>query len=416
MFEKNPQLAKSILMYFDDAILGGTSFEDLMAKLELFISQIEELGLRIGPKKCKIGCRELVWLGHRISERGIRPDEDRVQTLKDWPEPTNASEVKAIHGLASYFRKFIREFAAKTCHMRELMKTKNNAKVFAWSKECKEEFKNIVQELCGPNILGHPDFSPSAEPFVLACDTSKKGVGCILSQYQTLLNEETGKMERREVLIAYGSRSLTQGEQCYSSYKLELAGLVSSVNHFKYYLLGKPFVIRTDHKALKWLMTTTHQECPAIVFRWQQLLQDYRFDIEYVPASKMRHADGLSRKGYKPGDTGVMVAPTHKREPLWHSEVSDRDARVREDDDFWIPIVKRKFDRELDQIEQLPSNVNVLTRAQKNHLVVDNQNSSPGKVEEDEVPNFENSSANPDISEVKPQRKVKLTLDSQLFN
>ena len=136
---------------------------------------------------------------------------------------------------------------------------------------------------------------------------------------------------------------------------------------------------------LKWLMTTTHQECPAIVFRWQQLLQDYRFDIEYVPASKMRHADGLSRKGYKPGDTGVMVAPTHKREPLWHSEVSDRDARVRENDDFWIPVVKKKFDRELDQIETLPSNVAVLTRAQRNHLVVDNQNSSPGKVEEDEV-------------------------------
>ena len=76
LVDKNPDLSKSILMYFDDAIVGGTSFEDLMAKLELFISQIEELGLRIGLKKCRIGSRELVWLGHRISERGIRPDID----------------------------------------------------------------------------------------------------------------------------------------------------------------------------------------------------------------------------------------------------------------------------------------------------------------------------------------------------
>ena len=393
LFEKNPELSKSILMYFDDAILGGTSFEDLIAKLELFITQIEELGLRIGPKKCKIGCRELTWLGHRISERGIRPDQDRVQTLIDWPEPTNASEVKAIHGLASYFRKFIREFSAKTCNMRELMKTKNNHKTFAWTAAHKAEFKQLIEELTGPNILGHPDFSEEAEPFILSVDTSKLGVGAILSQYQTL-KSESGKMLRREVLIAYASRSLTTGERCYSSYKLELAGLVSSVNHFKYFLMGKRFKVKTDHKALKWLMQTQHQECPSIVFRWQQALQDYSFDIEYVPASKMKAADGLSRKGYKLGDLGVMEAPTHKREPLWHSEIEDsKDAKVREDDDFWIPICKKKFNPETDRIN--PNVVAIVTRSRAN-VVEDNQNSSDGKVSTENSDNFNSSDSSDD--------------------
>ena len=131
--------------------------------------------------------------------------------------------------------------------------TKNNQKCFAWTAQHKAEFKQLIEELTGPNILGHPDFSEEAEPFILSVDTSKLGVGAILSQYQTL-KSESGKMLRREVLIAYASRSLTTGERCYSSYKLELAGLVSSVNHFKYFLMGKRFKVRTDHKALKWLM------------------------------------------------------------------------------------------------------------------------------------------------------------------
>ena len=378
LVDKNPDLSKSILMYFDDAIVGGTSFEDLMAKLELFINQIEELGLRIGPKKCRIGARELVWLGHRISERGIRPDIDRVKTLNDWPTPKNTSEVKAIHGLASYFRKFIRNFAARTANIRGLMKTKNQdpKDKFNWTKECQDEFKDLVDELTGPNILGHPDFDPKSEPFILSCDTSKLGVGCILSQFQKI-KDENNNLSRKEILIAYGSRSLTTGEKHYSSFKLELAGLVSSVEHFKYFLMGKQFIVRTDHRALKWLMSTTHNECPAIVFRWQQTLSDYNFIIEYVPAAKMKAADGLSRKGYQKNDNGVMIAPCHKREPLWHSDFDSTAARIRDDDEFWLPVVKSKF---TENTETKPSGNCSILAITRSRRIQENSNSSEGEV------------------------------------
>ena len=70
--------------------------------------------------------------------------------------------------------------------MRELMKTKNNQKCFAWKAQHKAEFKQIIEELTGPNMLGHPDFSDEAEPFIFSVETSKLGVGAILSQYQPL--------------------------------------------------------------------------------------------------------------------------------------------------------------------------------------------------------------------------------------
>lgn len=82
-------------MYFDDCIIGAYDFPDLTTKLELFISEIEKLGLRISPKKYRVGMREFVWLGHRISEKGIRPDMDRVSVRENWKTPSCLSESRA---------------------------------------------------------------------------------------------------------------------------------------------------------------------------------------------------------------------------------------------------------------------------------------------------------------------------------
>ena len=347
LLEKDPELSKSILLYFDDIIVGAHNFDDLFAKLNLLIEELRQLGLRIGPRKCKIGMRSLTWLGHNVNESGIQPSQDKVKALANYPPPKNVSEVKAIHGLASYFRRFIRNFASKTTNIRSLMKTKaEEKKNFDWNKKCQEEFIEIIKELMSPNILGHPNFKADANPFILSCDTSKNGIGAILSQVQSHKNPH-GQLEEREMVIAYASRRLTEGERHYSSYKLELAGMVSSINHFRFYLIGKPFVIRTDNKGLSWLLKTTNTETPSQVYRWQQCLADYDFKIEFRPSAQMKGPDGLSRRGYYPDDHGNMEVPKyvqHVREPLWSKDFDD--AKIRDDDDLWIKITKKKFSEE----------------------------------------------------------------------
>ena len=98
-------------------------------------------------------------------------------------------------------------------------------------------------------MLGHPDFSEDVQQFIVTVDTLSHGVGATLSQKQ---RQEDGKLVER--IIAYCSRKLRDGERSYSAYKLELCGLVTALEHFRYFLIGKPFNVCTDHRVLQWFM------------------------------------------------------------------------------------------------------------------------------------------------------------------
>ena len=345
LFEKDKELSKAILLYFDDCIIPGTSFEDLKQKLDLFLKTITELGLKVNPAKCEIGSRELKWLGHTVSEKGIRPDQDRVQTLENWPPPKNLGEVRAVHGLLSYFRKFIRNFAARSQHIRAQLKKEG---LVDWDINCQKEFLDLKNELLQKPLLGHPDFSDESKPFVITVDTSSLGTGSVLSQTQIVEHPVSKKLESREVIISYASRRLTQGESSYSSYKLELSGLVSAIEHFRFYLIGRKFLVRTDNKALSWLLKTRSEQVPPLLFRWQQILQGYDFTIEFISGTANKLADAISRKGYRHDDYGDMLAPKPRREPLWEAgtePITPKQAKTSILDDVWLPLMKCKFSK-----------------------------------------------------------------------
>ena len=188
MFTEDPDLARSILLYFDDCIIGATSFADLKKKLGLFLQQITKLWLKVNPAKCEIGLRCLKWLGHTVSEKGIQPNKDRVAVLDNWPEPKTLGEIRAVHGLLSYFRKFIRNFAARSQHIQSLLKAEG---VIHWTAECQREFEDLRAELKKQPLLGHPDFTENLQPFVVTVDTSSLGTGSVLLQVQKVENLES---------------------------------------------------------------------------------------------------------------------------------------------------------------------------------------------------------------------------------
>jgi hypothetical protein len=124
---------------------------------------------------------------------------------------------------------------------------------------------------------------------------------------------------------------LNQTEQHYSAYKKELHGLVHSISHFRYYLLGKQFEVRSDHKGLEWLLTTRAKANGPLIYRWQDILGEYDFKITYVAGTRMRHADGLSRRAYRRLDVGNI-----RNLPNFHI------AQHSSDDSFWLPQMKVK--------------------------------------------------------------------------
>ena len=126
-------------------------------------------------------------------------------------------------------------------------------------------------------------------------DACRLGVGATLSQIQQVYNKETGKTEEREVILGYASRKLNSAENFYSSYRLELNGLILALNHFRYYLQGRHFTVYTDHRALEWIRTTQNPLIPSILIRLYESIADFDFNIKYVTPSKVACEDGISR-------------------------------------------------------------------------------------------------------------------------
>lgn len=114
-----------------------------------------------------------------------------------------------------------------------------------------------------------------------ACDT---GVGAVLSQIQ----------DGAERVLAYGSRKLSRAEQNYCTTRRELLAIVDFTAHFRQYLLGRRFKVRTDHSSLRWL--TRMKEPEGQLARWLEKLAEYDFEIIHRPGRLHSNADSLSRR------------------------------------------------------------------------------------------------------------------------
>ena len=97
-----------------------------------------------------------------------------------------------------------------------------------------------------------------------------------------------------EKLLAYFSRSLDPAEKNYCVTRKELLAAVKAIRHFHPYLLGKPFILRTDHAALRWLINFHSPE--GQIARWLQQLQQYDYHVEHRQGAKHSNADALSRR------------------------------------------------------------------------------------------------------------------------
>ena len=129
-------------------------------------------------------------------------------------------------------------------------------------------------------VLALPDWS---QPFLLDTDASGTGIGAVLSQIQ----------KGKECVIAYASRTLTKSERNYCVTRRELLAVVTFLQHFRPYLLGTPFTLRTDHGALSWIHKFKEPE--GQIARWVQKLQEYEFTIIHRPGIRHKNADAMSR-------------------------------------------------------------------------------------------------------------------------
>ena len=106
------------LLYLDDIIVYGNTYEEHLVRLEAVFSKLKDAGLKLSPSKCHFLCKEIKYLGHMISEEGIGVDPEKIACMKNWPVPKSVKQVQWFLGFTSFYRRFIKDFAkiAKPLH------------------------------------------------------------------------------------------------------------------------------------------------------------------------------------------------------------------------------------------------------------------------------------------------------------
>ncbi|GJR47198.1 reverse transcriptase domain-containing protein [Tanacetum coccineum] len=269
-----PYLDKFVIVFIDDILIYSKTKEDHEVHLGLVLELLRKEKLYAKFSKCEFWLQEVHFLGHVVNQNGIHVDPSKIEAVKNWKTPTTPSEIRSFLGLAGYYRRFIANFSKIAKPLTSL--TQKNQK-YVWGVEQEEAFQTLKSNLCDAPILTLPD---GVEDFVVYCDASNQGLGCVLMQ--------------RGKVIAYASRQLKTHEKNYTTHDLELGAVVFALKTWRHYLYGTKSVIYTDHKSLQHIFD--QKELNMRQRRWIELFSDYECEIRYHPGKANVVADALSRK------------------------------------------------------------------------------------------------------------------------
>ena len=266
------------LCYLDDIIIYAKTPEELIDRLRQVLDRLREVGLKAKPSKCVLFQRQIQFLGHQVSEFGIEPQTEKIEAIKNWPQPHCLRDVRAFFGLASYYRRFVKNFASIAAPLSRLTKKQVH---FEWSEEAQTAFDTLKQALIDATTLAfpHPEL-----PCILDTDASDVAIGAVLSQ----------TIDGVERPIAFYSRVLNPSQRNYCTTRKELLAVIVALQHFRHYLLGGHVILRTDHHSLKWLNTFKRPE--GILARWIETFAEFNYTIEHRPGRLHSNVDGVCRQ------------------------------------------------------------------------------------------------------------------------
>ncbi|BES90768.1 Reverse transcriptase (RNA-dependent DNA polymerase) [Nesidiocoris tenuis] len=229
---------KNIVIVQDDILVLGVGGDDGEASkahdkaLRELLARARGANVKFNQQKVKLKLREVKYMGHIITNHGIKADPDKVRAIVDMQYPTDTKEVKSFLGLVTYLSKFVPNLSAIADPLRSLL---HKNKRWSWAKEQEDAVDNIKQLISNAPVLAY--FDPE-KLVTLQADASSKGLGCVLLQ--------------EGHPVAFASRSLSDSEKNWANIERECLAIVFACERFSHYLVGgKGIVVQTDHKPLE---------------------------------------------------------------------------------------------------------------------------------------------------------------------
>nr|KYP59382.1 Retrovirus-related Pol polyprotein from transposon 17.6 [Cajanus cajan] len=201
-------------------------------------------------------------------------DPEKIKAIQDWAAPKSVGEVRNFHGLASFYKRFVKDFSTLANPFNELVKKDIP---FIWGEAQEKAFQTLKEQLTNTTILALPNF---AQTFEQECDASDFGISVVLLQ--------------RGYPIAYFSEKLHGATLNYPTYDKELYALIRALQVWEHYLVTKEFIIHTDHESFKYIrgqgkLNKRHA-------KWVEYLKQFPYIIKYKKRKNDVVADALSRR------------------------------------------------------------------------------------------------------------------------
>ncbi|GBG93003.1 hypothetical protein CBR_g58141 [Chara braunii] len=308
-------LDKFVIVYLDDILIFSRTVEEHVAHLDKVLSLLRQHKFKINGEKCEFGRTRILYLGHEISAERLKPDDAKVASIRDWPRPQSVTKMRSFLGMTGYYRTFDKNYSIVAAPLTDLT---NLDTPWEWTDKCEAAFRHMKHALTHYAVLKLPD---PDKPFVVTTDASQYGIGAVLAQQQ-------GPKLRP---VEYMSKKMSSHKLAKSTYEKELYAVYKALTHWRHYLLGRFFILTTDHQTLRWMRT--QPVLSDALKRWIEVIEQYDFDPQYLKGEYNKVADALSRR---PDFSGALITEFDLTDDVTRSLVE-----AYHEDQFMSEIIRR---------------------------------------------------------------------------
>ncbi|GBG87242.1 hypothetical protein CBR_g45301 [Chara braunii] len=273
-------LDKCFIVYLNDILIFSKTVEEHVAHLDKVLSLLRHHKFKINGEKCEFGRTRVLYLGHEISAEGLKPDDAKVASIRDWPRPQSVTEMRSFLGMTGYYRNFIENYSIVAAPLTDLTCLDTP---WEWTKRCEAAFRHLKHALTHYEVLKLPD---PDKPFI--------------------------KLAK-------------------STYEKELYAVYKALTHWRHYLLGRFFILRTGHQTLRWMRT--QPVLSDTLKRWIEVIEQYDFEPQYIKGEYNKVADALSRR---PDFSGALIT-----EFVLADNVTQSMVETYPEDPFMSEIIRR---------------------------------------------------------------------------